>query len=218
MNKQSDTLEETSSIERIVAAAQESFATYGYEAVKVQQIADKADVSAKLIYHYFGRKENLYLETLYHMAKSFFERFDQGAADHEDPIRAIHDFAWRFTDFYLTHPHTGRLILDQVLHAGQQITRSRALEQRRDEMLEPLRAAITAGVAQGKVRPDLSAEGLFYHALVVVLGYGTVTSLLGPLHLDVPELSGKPEIRQIVADCVVAFSRPAPPQASLPAG
>ena len=49
----------TVAIDKILEAAQKEFARSGFATVHVAQIAQSAGVSAKLIYHYFGKKENL---------------------------------------------------------------------------------------------------------------------------------------------------------------
>lgn len=199
------------SVDRIVTAALSEFARFGFEAVTMQQIARAAGVSTKLVYHYFGRKETLYFEALFLMARRFFEKFEYPPFESGDPVSAIRQFALRYADFYLANPQTGRLILDQVVRGGQQIRRSHSLERRReDDLLEPLRQVLGAGVARGEFRPDLSAEGLFFHALIVTIGYSTMSSLLGPLHLGIPDLENAANTRDVVADAIVAFVRSVP--------
>lgn len=199
------------SVDRIVAAAVDEFANHGFEAVNTQQIARAAGVSTKLVYHYFGRKEALYFEALFLMAQTFFDKFDYPSFDADNPVQTIRQFCLRYADFYLSNPQTGRLIVDQVIRGGQQIRRSRLLEGRREaELIKPLRRALATGVEQGLFRADVSAEGLFFHILVVTIGYATMSTLLGPLHLGVPELRDAADMRNAIADAVVAFVRATP--------
>lgn len=203
-------VENESSVDRIILAAEEEFARHGFDAVNMRQIADAAGVSTKLVYHYFGRKETLYLEALVHMARVFFEKFEHPAYDSGDPIGTIREFALRYAEFYQGHPETGRLILDQVIHGGQQIKRMSPLERRRTEVIDPLRQALERGVSQGLIRPGISAEGLFYHMLLVTIGYTSMIPLLGPLHLDVAELETDEDRRRTIAEAVVGFVRSPP--------
>ena len=196
-------VEEGTSVDRIFAAAETEFAASGLDSVNVQQIADRAGVSLKLIYHYFTRKEILYSEVLVRMSNEFFAHYGRTAVELQDPIEVIRDFAFRYADFCLSHPHTARLILDQVLHSGRQITRNYRAERLRDELLNPLRAAVTNGVGMGLIRKNISAEGLFFHTLVVTVGYLTISSLLDPFHLTVSELTGEVDLRATIADFVV---------------
>src|SRR5678815_2859927 len=50
--------------ERILSCAVREFAQQGYTGGRVQRIVDAARVNLRLIYHYFGNKEQLYLACL----------------------------------------------------------------------------------------------------------------------------------------------------------
>ena len=193
-------------VDRILDAAQVAFASHGFEAVNVQQIADKAGVSAKLIYHYFTRKENLYVEALTRMSRDFFDNFEPPYPAGEAPLAIVREFGLRFADYYLENPQTGRLVLDQVVRGGKEISRSSRLEDLREGLLEPVELALSAGIADGTIKPDVSAQGVFFHLIVLTLGYGTVLSLLDPWHMQVPELENAP-LREVIADAIASFVR-----------
>lgn len=200
----------TVAIDKILEAAQKEFARSGFATVHVAQIAQSAGVSAKLIYHYFGKKENLYLEVLTQMAIDFFSTFNSDMSPLDDPLGAIEKFALCYADFYISNPHVGRLLIDQVLHDGDQIRRSRSLERRRDDMLEPLRQSLVEGERKGLIRHGISAEGLFFHALIVTLGYVSIGGLRRQLHLDVSELETgdtRGKARETIAEAIVSFVR-----------
>jgi len=207
MREDNENRGKTAAIDRILAAAQTEFANQGFESVNVQQIADAAGVSTKLVYHYFGRKENLYLESLIRMAEGFFDKFKVIESNSLHPLDVIYAFAFQYADFYIENPETGRLILDQVIHGGKQIARNRPLEKLREGVFDVLRQALADGRRLGIVRDGISAEGLFFHILVVTLGYGTISTLLGPLHLEVKELQGEVDLRRIISEAAVAFVR-----------
>ena len=63
--------------EKILRSAMELFASKGYEAVGIRDIARKAGVNSSLISYYFGGKANLYREVLflqYHELRDFVAR------------------------------------------------------------------------------------------------------------------------------------------------
>ncbi len=47
--------------EKILAAAQELFARYGYAGTTMKMVAEKAGVASGLVFHYFDTKENLFM-------------------------------------------------------------------------------------------------------------------------------------------------------------
>jgi AcrR family transcriptional regulator len=54
-----------SNIEKeILKAAQNTFLQYGFHGTKLQQIAEKANISKSLIHYYYRSKEKLYVEIL----------------------------------------------------------------------------------------------------------------------------------------------------------
>jgi TetR/AcrR family transcriptional regulator len=50
--------------ERILDAAQEVFATYGYHGATIDEVADRAGISKPNLHYYFKRKRDLYLAVL----------------------------------------------------------------------------------------------------------------------------------------------------------
>ncbi len=50
--------------EAILSAAREAFAERGYDAASIRQIATSAGVDPALVHHYFGTKEQLFLEAV----------------------------------------------------------------------------------------------------------------------------------------------------------
>lgn len=62
--------------EKILQASVEEFAHYGYEKASTNRIIEKAKVSKGLLFHYFGNKRELYLQTL-ERCVVFFEKYLQ---------------------------------------------------------------------------------------------------------------------------------------------
>ena len=88
----------------ILAAATCEFAENGYGGARINEIAARADVNKRMLYHYFGGKDALYLavlEATYIGIRS--AEFDLHLTD-RDPVEAIRELA-RFTwQYFLDHP------------------------------------------------------------------------------------------------------------------
>jgi TetR/AcrR family transcriptional regulator len=50
--------------ERILSAALKEFAANGFDGARVDEIAKSAAINKRMLYHYFGKKENLFREVL----------------------------------------------------------------------------------------------------------------------------------------------------------
>jgi AcrR family transcriptional regulator len=66
--------------ERLLEAAASVFAERGYEAARVEQIADAADVSAGLLYRHFAGKRELYAELVHRADRELLRHMADAAA------------------------------------------------------------------------------------------------------------------------------------------
>lgn len=192
------------SVEKILRAAEEEFGRNGLDAVSVQDIALRAGVSSKLIYHYFARKGDLYAEAMVRMTRRFLEIYSRAEDRPDDPLAAIRKFAHSYCEYQQNHPHLGLLVIDQVVHRGHQIKRDVRAGASLGDLLTHLRDAIAEGQRRGLIRADVSAQGVLYLTMIVTLGYTTMTNLLGPTTFVVPELAPGVDIAARVADIVCA--------------
>lgn len=89
---------------RILAAATREFARNGFAGARVDEIALKAKANKRMIYHYFGGKEDLFqavIERSYLGIRSAEHKLD---LDHLEPKEALEKLV-RFTwDYYLKNP------------------------------------------------------------------------------------------------------------------
>lgn len=93
---------------RILKAALSEFARNGLGGARVDVIADKASANKRMLYHYFGSKEELFqtvLENAYVDIRTAEQRLD---LDHLPPAEALEQLV-RFTwDYYLNTPSSSR--------------------------------------------------------------------------------------------------------------
>ncbi|MEV0066542.1 MULTISPECIES: TetR/AcrR family transcriptional regulator [unclassified Amycolatopsis] len=96
---------------RILEAAKAEFASLGYAAARVGEIATRAGVNKQLISYYFGGKEGLYTE----LNRPVFDSFTTIAA----PDRELADVAAEFVRSGLADADLGRLFLWENLTDGE---------------------------------------------------------------------------------------------------
>lgn len=96
--------------EKILKAATEEFALYGYDGATVNQICQKHGISKGLVYHNFENKEELYLRCVQNAAEefiSFMSRKEPGT-DFQLYMKERHAF-------FESHPAYRRLIFAVVM-------------------------------------------------------------------------------------------------------
>ena len=105
----------------ILAAALHEFAAFGLGGARVDRIAERAGLAKRLIFYYFGSKENLFGETLRESYRGIRDaekalRLEDLAPD--EAIRRLIGFTWTY---YLEHPEFLTLLNSENLHRGRHI-------------------------------------------------------------------------------------------------
>jgi len=103
--KENDSQLEAPIRERILTAARELFLREGFEGVSVRRIAERAECSPGMLYHFFTSKELL----LARLVERTFEKLDERMARHAsaggDPLRRLQQTLHAYVEFGFEHPH-----------------------------------------------------------------------------------------------------------------
>lgn len=78
---------------QVLTVAAELFASQGYEATRIEEIAESAQVAPGTVYNYFTSKPNILMAlAVRHVRAAYPERRDLVRNPPDDPIEAIHAF------------------------------------------------------------------------------------------------------------------------------
>lgn len=157
--------------EGILAAAIAEFSARGLDGARVDAIARLAGANKRMIYHYFGNKEELYLaalERVYADRRASDRRFDP---EHDDPRAALAALIRFNFDYFTEHPEFITMLNNENLCGARHLARS----QRIRELHSPLIARIgellrrgeelklfRAGVDPVQLYISITALGYFY--------------------------------------------------------
>jgi AcrR family transcriptional regulator len=94
---------------RILDAARELFATFGYEGVSMRKIAEKIEYSPTTIYQHFKDKDELVRELCYADFGKLAETF-QGLLRSTDPIESLRQCGESYVRFAVAYPNHYRLM------------------------------------------------------------------------------------------------------------
>ena len=157
--------------QKILAAALEEFSRHGLGGARVERIARRANANKRMIYYYFGSKEDLFLaalETSYAHIRSAERSLDLEHRDPREAVRRLVEFTWRY---YLEHPEFMTLLNSENLHKGRHVKSSRRLREMHSPLVETLRTILRRGERQGLFRRgvdpvqlyiSIAGEGYFY--------------------------------------------------------
>ncbi len=156
---------------RILEAATAEFARHGLGGARVDRIAAQAGANKRMLYYYFGSKEELFLAVLeqsYAQIRSAERALDLEHRDPRQALRRLVDFTWKY---YLEHPEFMTLLNSENLHKGRHVRRSQRVRQLHSPLVETLRAILRRGERQRLFRAgvdpvqlyiSIAGEGYFY--------------------------------------------------------
>lgn len=157
--------------QKILAAATAEFAQHGLGGARVDRIASRAGANKRMLYYYFGSKEDLFLAALeasYAHIRSAERELDLEHADPREALKRLVDFTWRY---YLDHPEFVALLNSENLHQGRHVRRSRRVRELHSPLVGTLRDILRRGERSGLFRRgvdpvelyiSIAGEGYFY--------------------------------------------------------
>ncbi|CAL2069602.1 MULTISPECIES: TetR/AcrR family transcriptional regulator [Streptomyces] len=148
----------------ILDMATREFARAGYEGARVEEIAARTRTTKRMIYYYFGGKEQLFtavLERAYGALREAERRLDVA---HLDPVAAIRRLAELIFDHHEQHPDYIRLLSIENLQCAEDSAPSGRLDAIGSPALDVLREILAAGRESGVFRADVDALDL--HAVI----------------------------------------------------
>ncbi|MEJ7930669.1 TetR/AcrR family transcriptional regulator [Ramlibacter sp. AN1015] len=163
--------EQPSTRDRILRVATAEFARHGATGTRVERIAAQAQVNVRMIYHYFGSKDDLFLavlESAYQAIRDAERALALERTSPEEGMRRLIRFSW---DYYFAHPEFTALLNSENLQQGRHVARSQTLAAVHSPLLERLTELLARGAREGVFRAgvdpmqiyvSISALGYFY--------------------------------------------------------
>jgi TetR/AcrR family transcriptional regulator, upper aerobic nicotinate degradation pathway regulator len=174
----------------ILKAATKIFAKHGFSGGRIDEISKAAKSYDRMIYYYFGSKEDLFIAVLEDMYKRFNEAETALELNSEQPVEALTaviSFMW---SYYQRNPEFITLLNDENLHRGKHISKSLRAKEYSSPAIQVLEGVLEAGVRKKVFRAGLSARDVYL--MVAGLNYFylsnrfTLSAFLGE-KLEAPE-------------------------------
>lgn len=149
--------------QRIFRIAIAEFSDKGLSGARVETIASRAKVNIRMIYHYFGGKEALYLEVLEFVLGRLREaelklKLD---VDQIDPVTAIVQLYDFIEGHFAAHPELSKLLAFENLNRARAMKRSTAIPEMSSPVMNLLRTVIARGETDGSLRKGIDPLHLY---------------------------------------------------------
>jgi AcrR family transcriptional regulator len=193
----------------ILAAATQEITAKGLTGARVDEIARVAGVNKRMIYHYFGDKDGLYLAVLedtYRAIRIAEIGLDLG---HRDPVEGMRELVLFTWQYFIDHPEFLSLLATENLHRAAHLKKSKRIRNLHNPLVDTISDLLARGAKQKVFRKDVDPVELYIS--IASLGFfymsnrHTLSTIFGE-DLNTPErLDARG--RHIV-DVVLSYLRP----------
>ena len=145
----------------ILQAARTEFASSGLGGARVDQIAKMSGINKRMLYHYFGNKDDLFCAVL---EANYAHKRDSERAlalEQEEPVEAIRKLIALTWDYYLKHPEFLTLLNSANLHQAVHIKKSREIRKMHTPFVSMIKSVIDKGASQKVFKKDVDPAQLY---------------------------------------------------------
>ncbi len=147
--------------EAILGAATDEFAAYGLGGARVDRIAERAGINKRMLYYYFGQKEDLFLAVLERAyAKIRGEELALNLTEVEptEAIRRLIAFTW---NYYLENPSFPILLNSENLHLARHLKKSARVRTLHSPFVATIAEVLDRGARSGLFRAGVDPIQLY---------------------------------------------------------
>ena len=156
--------------EKIMVAAEEIFAEKGIWGSRVDEIAERAGVNKRMLYAYFGSKEQLYVKVLERLYRRVSEHEAALSVEQLSCAEAIPRIVRHYFDFLRRNRSFVKLVMWENLNEGRYLASSEA-SSIRGVSLEGLRRKLEEGIARGEIRPEVDLDAVIVSCNMFCFSY-----------------------------------------------
>ena len=145
----------------LLAAAEIEFSTKGLAGARVDVIAEQAAANKRMLYYYFGSKEELYLAVLERAYGAMRKAERELNLTDLAPLEAIKTLVEFKFDYCQQEPQIIRLLAGENMLGAAYLKRSRRLRDMNLSLVDVIRSVLDAGDAKGEIRPGIDPLHLY---------------------------------------------------------
>jgi len=156
---------------KLLDAAIAEFSEQGFHGARTERIARRAGTNIRMLYHYYGSKDDLYVAVLEVVLADLRHdelRIDAEHGDALDNLLHVFDYV---DGHFGNHPELRKLLAFENLNEARHLARSQRILTMSSPVITLLRRLLQRGASAGTVRAGVDALHL-YVAMVSLAYYG----------------------------------------------
>jgi AcrR family transcriptional regulator len=190
----------------ILHVAAGEFAEHGFSGARVDRIAGQMRTTKRMIYYYFGSKQDLYVAVLERAYGAIREAEQEIDVDHLDPVAAIRRLAELTFDHHEANPSFIRLVSIENIHRAEHLRQSSGIAGLNTPAIDLIARILERGYASGAFTRRVDAIDL--HMMISAFCVFRVANqhtfgVIFDRDLTGPDLRAR--YREMLADMVVSY-------------
>lgn len=146
---------------RILQAAIDEFAERGLSGARIDAIAQRSGANMRMIYHYYGNKEELYVYVLDHVYEDIRKKENSLNLSNLAPFDAMMKL-FNFTySHFASNPHVITLWMGENLQRGLYLSTSQKAATISSPLVDAIREILARGEAENVFRPGIDPLQLY---------------------------------------------------------
>lgn len=154
---------------QILEAATIEFSEKGMGGARVDMISERAKVSKRMIYHYFGNKDDLFLAVMENAYLKIRTHERDLHLDNLPAVAAVKELSLYTFNYFIDNPEFIRLLNSENLFDAEHIKKSKKIRDIHFPLVEQIKTVLDRGVKEGVFRTDVDPVQLYIS--IAALGY-----------------------------------------------
>ncbi|KIQ00895.1 TetR family transcriptional regulator [Agrobacterium tumefaciens] len=193
----------------ILEAARREVAAKGLAGARIDVVARRAGTNKRMIYHYFGDKDALYLAVLedaYQHIRNAEHRLDLARKQPVDGLRELALFTWHY---FLDHPEFLSILATENLNQARYLRQSTSIPEMHSNFISELKDVLLRGEKTGDFRAGLDPVDVYL--TIASLGFFYLSNRFTLSTIFQRDLAAPAELErwgQHIVNTVIAALRP----------
>lgn len=153
--------------QKILAAARVEFARHGFAGARMDRIIKRAGTNPRMIYHYFGSKEGLYVTVLEEALGDLRREELKIDVEHLAPLEGLMQLFDFMGSHFESNAHLVRLLTNENIERARYLKNSKRVQRTASPVLNNIAALLARGAADGTLRSGL--DPLEVYVMMVAL-------------------------------------------------
>jgi AcrR family transcriptional regulator len=156
---------------KILAAATAEFAGKGLKGARIAGIARRAKANQRMIYHYFGNKEALYVKVLEASYSKIRTAEQSLKLEQKEPVEAILSLIDFTFDYYLKNPDLISLLNGENIHRAKYVRMSKSAVETNTSIIDAVTEILQRGARMGVFRDGIDPVDLYISVSALAYTY-----------------------------------------------